>query len=371
MSLPALELNATRYELQRRPLYAADRDSLNFDFLRANAVLIVLVFHVLAFYGIAKIGPLKLEAMGLFGVLLFFVHTSFVLMLSLERQVATYGRRRLALIFMLRRCFRIYPLSIFVVGVITLFRLPLAGPPWAMTWPALGVTDVLSNILLIQHFTGSPYILGPLWSLPFEMEMYICLPVLFLLARKLKSSWAAGLSWIVLSGITSLWLHTGHRYNLQYAPCFLAGIVAYRFSARKRRSWPFLGWPLVLWSSMLLFMWEYRQTVGWLLCLVVGMAAPQFREVSNRWIGLASHHIARYSYGIYLSHYFCIWLALSKLRFLRLPIRWLIFVSSVVIIPVVLYHVLELPLMKLAKKLARSAREMSFAPARRSDGQAA
>src|SRR5437899_9089949 len=102
-------------------------DSPNLDFLRANAVLMVLAFHVLGSFGIRRAGPFNLEAMGQLGVLLFFVHTSFVLMLSLERQVAQYGQRRLFLVFMARRLFRIYPLSIFVVGAIALFRLPLAG----------------------------------------------------------------------------------------------------------------------------------------------------------------------------------------------------------------------------------------------------
>ncbi len=75
-------------------------DSPNLDFLRANAVLMVLVFHVLGFFGIRRAGPFDLEAMGLLGVLLFFVHTGFVLMLSLERQTAKLGQQRMFWIFM-------------------------------------------------------------------------------------------------------------------------------------------------------------------------------------------------------------------------------------------------------------------------------
>ena len=59
--------------------------SANFDFLRANGVLMVIAFHVLAFFGIRKAGPFDLEAMAFAGFLFFFVHSSFVLMLSLER----------------------------------------------------------------------------------------------------------------------------------------------------------------------------------------------------------------------------------------------------------------------------------------------
>src|SRR5262249_39866044 len=229
-------------------------DSANLDFLRANAVLMVLIFHVLGFFGIRQAGPFNLEAMGQLGVLLFFVHTSFVLMLSLERQLARHGQRQLFLIFMLRRFFRIYPLSIFILGVIVLFRLPLAGHPWAMNWPALTGKDVLSNALLIQNVTGSPSVQGPLWSLPFEMQMYICLPALFVLARRLKSPWIGVTGWMVLTSAMFLWLRSEHGYNLKYVPCFLPGILAYTFSTRKRLTWPFLGWPVVLWSALVLFM---------------------------------------------------------------------------------------------------------------------
>src|SRR5262249_43650443 len=98
-------------------------DSPNLDFLRANAVLMVLVFHVLGFFGIRQAGLLIFEAVGLLGVLFFFVHTFFVLMFSLERQLARRGRLRLFLIFFLRGFFRFYPLTIFIVGVFVFFRL--------------------------------------------------------------------------------------------------------------------------------------------------------------------------------------------------------------------------------------------------------
>jgi peptidoglycan/LPS O-acetylase OafA/YrhL len=327
-------------------------DSPNLDFLRANAVLMVLVFHVLGFFGIRHAGPLDLEAMGHLGVLLFFVHTSFVLMLSLERQLARYGRHRLFLIFMLRRFFRIYPLSLFIVGVIVLFRLPLAGHPWSMNWPALGAGGVLSNALLIQNLTGTPSVQGPLWSLPVEMQMYLLLPALFLLARRLKSPWTPVAGWVLMSSSMFVWLRSGHDDILQYVPCFLPGIVAYAFSFQKRLAWPFLGWPLLLWSSLVLFMVVNRLEVGWLICFAVGTAALHFVEMSNRWLCRASHLIARYSYGIYLTHYFCIWLAFAKLSFLPWPGRWVIFIAGVVMIPIVLYHLLELPVMNVGKKLA-------------------
>src|SRR5207249_6404641 len=75
---------------------------------------------------------LGLEQLGRLAVLFFFVHTCLVLMLSLERQTAKFGLHNLHWIFMTRRAFRVYPLSIAVVPAVFLLGLPVAGPPWAM-----------------------------------------------------------------------------------------------------------------------------------------------------------------------------------------------------------------------------------------------
>ena len=59
-------------------------------------------------------------------VKIFFVHTCFVLMLSLERQWKNQAPTELFSSLMIRRIFRIYPLSLCVVSLIVALRLPLA-----------------------------------------------------------------------------------------------------------------------------------------------------------------------------------------------------------------------------------------------------
>src|SRR5580658_10043359 len=59
------------------------RDSANLDFLRSAAVLFVVVFHLLLFFQRDHLGHFNLP-MGHWGVMIFFVHTSLVLMFSLE-----------------------------------------------------------------------------------------------------------------------------------------------------------------------------------------------------------------------------------------------------------------------------------------------
>ena len=78
--------------------------SFNLDFLRSVAVLLVIGFHLAKLFN-WQFGRLRVTDFGLLGVMLFFVHTTVVLMFSLERQRAS-SNAPLFLPFMVRRCFR-------------------------------------------------------------------------------------------------------------------------------------------------------------------------------------------------------------------------------------------------------------------------
>src|SRR2546430_3010621 len=90
--------------------------------------------------------------------------------------------------FLVRRCFRIYPLSILLVLVVFAFKIPAANlGVWSIHYVDLGLAGLFSNLLLVQNLTFTPSIVGQLWSLPVEMQMYLLLPSLFLLARRTTS----------------------------------------------------------------------------------------------------------------------------------------------------------------------------------------
>src|SRR5271166_1310398 len=84
------------------------KDSANLDVLRAIAVMCVFFSHLFHFSrggGETEFG----WHLGQLGVLMFFVHTSLVLMFSLER---SSGKDAGVFVpFYVRRAFRIYPLS--------------------------------------------------------------------------------------------------------------------------------------------------------------------------------------------------------------------------------------------------------------------
>src|SRR5947209_4751166 len=140
--------------------------STNLDFMRSIAVLLVVGAHSCLYLG----HPEYCGWAGITGVSIFFVHTTLVLMWSLERDEHV-GR------FYLRRSFRIYPLWLAVLACVLLMRLPQYPPDYAFHWPH--PQELLGNILLVGNLRGGVGLVGASWTLPIEMQMYLFLPFLF------------------------------------------------------------------------------------------------------------------------------------------------------------------------------------------------
>ena len=104
------------------PMEKVTSNSRNLDLLRSFAVLLVVGFHLAKFFD-WHLETLRVTDFGMLGVMLFFVHTTLVLMFSLERQSAG-SNASLFVPFMVRRCFRIYPLAILLVTFAFLFHIP-------------------------------------------------------------------------------------------------------------------------------------------------------------------------------------------------------------------------------------------------------
>src|ERR1700716_2264357 len=157
------------------------KDSANLDMLRSFAVLNVLTVHILICgLRIEQVGPVSLLKFGRWGVLIFFVHTCLVLAYSLERNSAFWP-------FLARRVFRIYPLSAVVVLCVVALAIPVGFPGDHFYAPNRQSWNVLLNLLLVQNFRGGISVLAPLWSLPYEMQMYLLLPGLFyLISRRIR-----------------------------------------------------------------------------------------------------------------------------------------------------------------------------------------
>jgi len=329
------------------------RDSANLDLLRAIALLAVLSVHILGFLGVIPAGS-PLLRMGRFAVLLFFVHTSLVLMQSLARRYRGERWRDVFGHFLVRRCFRIYPLSILLVLVVFAFKIPAANlGVWSIHYVDLGLAGLFSNLLLVQNLTFTPSIVGQLWSLPVEMQMYLLLPSLFLLARRTTSvrPWL-GL-WVAAVALALVQPRISDRLDLgQFVPSFLPGIIGFYLTGTTRRRWPSWAWPVFLAALWVAYRFSQPYEHGWVLCLLAGLALPHFRELRHGWVRRAAHELAKYSYGTYLTHVFALWFAFVRLAALPLAARAAVFLVLLVSLPVLLYHTLEAPLIRYGARLA-------------------
>src|SRR5579875_3289367 len=95
----------------------------NMDLMRSVAVFLVMLSHLLVYTHSYRHAGRALWFVGILGVSMFFVHTTLVLMWSLERDPHTIR-------FYVRRAFRIYPLWLVVLGLTVLLRYP-ASPAFA------------------------------------------------------------------------------------------------------------------------------------------------------------------------------------------------------------------------------------------------
>jgi peptidoglycan/LPS O-acetylase OafA/YrhL len=323
----------------QQPPSSFAQDSPNLDLLRAFAVLSVLGAHLLlaaAPNGVPGFG--HLSSIGTFGVLIFFVHTSLVLMLSLERMRQRDGKTHIAA-FYLRRAFRIYPLAI-----ITVLLAVILG------YCTLTAPEIWANLALVMNFTQSPLAILPLWSLPYEMDMYVVLPFLFIFAQRFRSAWAV-FALMPLCGIAALlqpvWLP---RFDvIEYVGCFLPGIMAYQLSKGRRPTWPPLLWPMLLvtltivYSGLAALHLRPAFPLRWTVCLILGWTAPRFQAIPYKLIRQWAGVVAKYSYGIYLLHTFSLHIAFVSLAGFHVLIRWAIFLVTIVLFPFVAYHTIEQP----------------------------
>lgn len=315
----------------------------NLDILRAIAVLLVVVCHLLESAGIESVGWIVIPRLGLNGVLFFFVHTSLVLMLSMQRQSMTYWQ------FIIRRVFRIYPLSILLVS----FYYFSAIPDLVYNEGVLSPAKFVSNLLLVQNLTGARSMPIVLWSLPFEMQMYLLLPLLFVFCTSLPRTFVA---WGIAAALALAQRFTiGVRPEIfAFMPCFIPGVMAFVAFKRER----FLSasfWIPLLACFVLIFPLMRFPGANWLLCLALGLALPFFREMSPNLLTKCSEYVARYSYGIYMTHMLAIYVAFGLFTDYPVAVRIAVFTSLFIALPVLLYHAIEEPFVKLGKSITTPA----------------
>ncbi|MBV9266500.1 MAG: acyltransferase [Acidobacteriaceae bacterium] len=351
--------------------------SLNLDVLRSCAVLLTVGFHLAKLFN-AHAGALRTTDFGLLGVMLFFVHTTLVLMFSLQRQRSRSGEN-LFLPFMIRRIFRIYPLALVVVTAAYILRIPSDLHFGHFELLHQSPANLISNLLLVQNVTLQKANPGPLWSLPLEIQMYLVLPALFVFASRFKSAlplvflWCCAVAcWFgigLVAGVLPL-SEGGYRSPAEialkftrFAPCFLTGILAFKLWSN-RRILPGFAWPIYLLACctfFVLFPGSDPIETGWFICFAIALGSCCFRELKDTPVTKGCRELARYSYGVYLLQYFAMWTAFDISRHLPLVVQIGIFIVTLGALPVALYHWVEAPLIGVGVRLSEHVTRRSSA----------
>jgi peptidoglycan/LPS O-acetylase OafA/YrhL len=331
----------------------------NLDVLRAIAVLCVVTDHVLWACNLSL--PFMSDwDLGRVGVLLFFVHTSLVLMSSLER---AGPRVHWVRDFYIRRAFRIYPLAIAAVIATVIFRIPPIVPA---DYIAPSARTFVSNILLVQNISGDGNIMGMIWTLPIEVQMYVVLPVFYLLARRSIYHVLTAMVAAAVFGLVVQYVPTPGLWRLTvglFAPCFVSGVLAFTIlRTMERPKLPAWTWVPLLIIAIPLFVVlrpsPDRPEPGWIMCIAVAIAIPFVKELGDSQLTRVAKTICTYSYGTYLLLTPAIWIAFDVASDWPRMIQWVVLGVALIGLPWIAYTVIEHPGILLGRHLVRYRQQL-------------
>ena len=284
----------------------------NFDLIRLLAALQVVVEHAVAHLRVDRLHGLAVELWYLPGVPIFFVISGYLISLSWERAPS-------ARLYAWNRILRIYPalwaclafsIAVFLIGGVR----PSAGEflPW-----------LVAQLSFVQFYNadflrgfGVGVINGSLWTISVELQFYLVVPVLVLLARK-RGGW-----WLITAAALAVMLPAhdfmGEQEQMSqkllgvtlvpYLFYFMVGVIARKL--QERHPGVFVGKGL--WWVAAYFTWviiartfNVPRAGGNLLnpvtIILIGFATV---SLAFTWRGLSARLLDGndISYGVYIYH---------------------------------------------------------------------
>lgn len=246
-----------------------------------------------------------------------------------------------------------------MVLIITLFQLGQFPPEYGYRHP--GLIGFLSSLTLTMNIVHRQEMVGAGWTLPIEVDMYLFLPVLFFYVRSVRYLWP-----VLLLNLFIVAFHRRTFGQVSFlpmcVPCFLPGIPAYIRWNRTKRVLP--AWTFALLLAMLI---AGNQRFGtwqrnWISCLVLGLCLPYFKDLTFKPVKKAVHVVAKYSYGIYLTHITAWMVFVHTLKTSPMPLRVAALLLLLIVPHVVLYHAVEEPMIRPGARLARHPKDRKVPP---------
>jgi len=359
------------------------------DGWRGISILLVIASHLVS-YRYAEFAPASPEArvwevLATFGVCVFFVISGFIIVRLALQERETEGRFH-AGAFYIRRCFRILPpYFLYLAFVLAASALGLISQPERQTLPAFVFACNLPSVKC-GWFTGHS------WSLAYEEQFYILLPLLMLWARvrPLLATLTALLVGFPL--LTRFVLHAGHAsfvlgHAAHYFSFIAIGALAAahaqllkRWASSRHADWitvaAVVALGCALWLEVVardpagiarygnletLFVPVMEPvSIAWIVCSSVYRSGPSVRLLCNPVLQV----IGAISFSLYL------WQEAFSGEPAFYPTRSaLLFAPLMFVCAVLSYRLIERPFIKWGRTLA--ARPAGVAPAAAANAQAA
>lgn len=328
------------------------------DGLRLVGAGAVVIQHLFERFPTPWAKLLVAPAPGVFGVVLFFMISGFVIPFSVRAGLDVRA-------FAIRRITRIYPVYLVVLALALLAGIMDVAPYFRRITDA-GIADWIANLLLVQDFTHAPAFYSVSWTLAIEFIWYALFVCLMKTAGPRAGTISAIAAPAVMILLTIASLGAGMRIPLGRPGMIYAAVLGYQTYRYHEgvigaRAWHanIAAFLLVtLASNFVAFGYFHHpkitlmQAIGpWTAALVLFVAAVRFPAIrGNR--GLANPYvvgIGAASYSIYMMHPLAIALAahLGAAMFI-IPAALLLTLGMAILS----YRFIELPGIRLGRSLS-------------------